>query len=93
MRPAEDSTNVWTTWKVGLHHEDTRRSVILYSRTRSEEVVSDHLNRIMNEDAPTCEQRALDLCKSWAQSMGIPKLAIRTDLPAAKSTKQQNDKQ
>ena len=49
--------------------------------------------RITNEDSPTCEQRALDLCRSWAKSMGIPKLAIRTDLPAAKTTKQQNDKQ
>ena len=91
----EDSTNVWTTWTVGLHHEDTRRSVILYSRMmdRDELVVSDHLSRITHEDTATCEQQALDLCKRWAKSMGIPMLAIRTDLPAGAPGAPPKDKQ
>ena len=78
----EDSTDVWTTWTVGLRHENTRRSVTLYRRTMShdEQVVADHLNRITDEDAATCEERALDLCRRWARSMGIPMLVIRKDL-------------
>lgn len=78
----EDTINVWTTWTVALLHEDASRTVSLYSRMLSSEdqVVSDHRNRVTDDDPATCEERALALCRRWAQSMGIPMLEVRDDL-------------
>ena len=74
-----DSDLTWTSWSVILHHDDARRSVVLYSRRviDHEGTVYDHNNRLTKEGASTCETRATAHAISWAEAMEIPMLIER----------------